>query len=1136
MSSPTKPITGAASGPTSDSTLAPAPRTSLRSASDLQIMPDAQWYKDAVIYEVHVRAFFDSNNDGIGDFGGLTSRLDYLQGLGINCLWVLPFYPSPLRDDGYDIADYENIHPSYGTLQDFERLMDEAHKRDIRVITELVINHTSDQHPWFQAARRAPAGSPEREFYVWSDTNRKYEGVRIIFTDTETSNWSWDDTAKAYYWHRFFHHQPDLNFDNPRVIDAVLKVMQFWLDRGVDGLRLDAVPYLIEREGAICENLPETHAILRLIRSALDAKYSDRMLIAEADQWPADVRPYFGEGDECHMAFHFPLMPRMFMGLRQEDRHPITEILRQTPDIPDNCQWGLFLRNHDELTLEMVTDEERDYMYQAYAADPKMRTNVGIRRRLAPLMENSRRRIELMISLLFSFPGTPVIYYGDEIGMGDNIYLGDRNGVRTPMQWTGDRNGGFSRADPAQLYAPPIMDAVHGYQSINVEAQERAPYSLLNWMKRMIGLRKQFRVFGRGTLEFLSPPNRKILAYIRRFEDELILCIANLARSVQPVELDLSAFKGMTPVEMLGLTEFPRIGELPYFLTLSPYSFYWFRLQQAPTSVGARLVTETTAAPDHLPAFFMGVAWDTLLEGNVRTLIEREALVPFLQRQRWFGGKARAIRAARVVDWGVAERGRHPLFLTIVEVEYHDGGRERYFVPLSILTDGLADALLANASHLALARVTGARKGLVADAVGDEAFGAVLLRMLDRTDGSTKRGVVRARRTEAFEALRGDGPLPARRLNAEQSNTSVTFGERLIVKLFRRIEEGPNPDVEIGEQLTSNTSFRRVPRMAAALEYQPAGEGITHLAVAQEFVASQADGWTHALDELGRFFEVVEGQGAPSEDLLPSAHLLELAGAPIPPGICELAGAYIDSAQTLGRRTAELHVALASDSSSAAFAPAPFTREDVDRLIADAVAQARKANALIQERFEALPSDVASTATDLLARSDRALASLQEKRSLDFTAARTRVHGDYHLGQVLWAEGDFYLLDFEGEPARPLEQRRQKESPLKDVAGMLRSFSYAAYAALFAHTRSRHSSFERLEPWARAWQIWSSAAFLKGYLAGAEGASFLPVDPVQRATLLDLFLLDKVYYELNYELNNRPDWVRIPLHGILELV
>jgi len=642
-------------------------------------MADPYWYKDAIIYEAHVRAFFDSNNDGIGDFPGLTSRLDYLQALGVNTLWLLPFYPSPLRDDGYDIADYEGIHPSYGTIQDFERFMDEAHKRGIRVITELVINHTSDQHPWFQAARRAPAGSPERDFYVWSDTNQKYQGVRIIFTDTETSNWSWDDTAKAFYWHRFFHHQPDLNFDNPRVLDAVMKTMRFWIDRGVDGLRLDAVPYLIEREGTICENLEETHEILRTIRRALDERYGDRMLIAEANQWPADVRPYFGEGDECHMAFHFPLMPRMFMALRQEDRHPITEIMRQTPDIPENCQWGLFLRNHDELTLEMVTDEERDYMYQAYAADPRMRINVGIRRRLAPLVENSRRRIELLNSLLFSFPGTPVIYYGDEIGMGDNFYLGDRNGVRTPMQWTGDRNAGFSRADPAQLYAPLIMDPVYGYQAINVESQERAPYSLLNWMKRLIALRKQFKVFGRGTFEFLPAANRKILAYVRRYQDELVLCVANLSRTVQPVELDLSAFKGMTPVEMLGLTEFPRIGDLPYFLTLPGYMFYWFRLQPTPLPIAVQRPPDTVVArelvAESLPAFFMGVAWDTLLDGNVRTLIERESLGPFLQRQRWFGGKARALRSVRFVDWGLLRKGMHPLFLTIVQADYKDGAR-----------------------------------------------------------------------------------------------------------------------------------------------------------------------------------------------------------------------------------------------------------------------------------------------------------------------------------------------------------------------------------------------------------------------------------------------------------------------------
>jgi maltose alpha-D-glucosyltransferase / alpha-amylase len=542
--------------------------------------PDPLWHKDAVVYQLHVKSFFDANGDGAGDFQGLVEKLDYLQDLGVTCVWLLPFYPSPLRDDGYDIADYRNVNSAYGSRKDFGRFVREAHRRGIRVVTELVINHTSDQHPWFQAARRAPPGSSKRDFYVWSDTNRKYGKARVIFTDSETSNWTWDDTAKAYYWHRFFHHQPDLNFDNPRVLKAVMKVMRFWLDLGVDGLRLDAVPYLVEREGTSCENLPETHAVLKELRRELDAHYKGRIFLAEANQWPPDVRPYFGDGDECHMAFHFPLMPRIFMGLRREERTPILDILKQTPEIPDTCQWALFLRNHDELTLEMVTDEERDYMYLEYAKDPRMRLNLGIRRRLAPLVDHSRRRLELLTSLLFSFPGTPIIYYGDEIGMGDNVYLGDRNGVRTPMQWTGDRNAGFSRADPAMLYAPPIMDPVYGYQAVNVEAQQRNPSSLLNWMRRMIALRKKHKTFGRGTFQFLPSKNPRVLTYVRRWEGEAILCVASLSRFVQPVELDLSEFKGMTPVEMMGNVEFPPVGDLPYFLTLGPHGFYWFQLRR----------------------------------------------------------------------------------------------------------------------------------------------------------------------------------------------------------------------------------------------------------------------------------------------------------------------------------------------------------------------------------------------------------------------------------------------------------------------------------------------------------------------------------------------------------------------------
>jgi maltose alpha-D-glucosyltransferase/alpha-amylase len=1098
---------------------------------------DALWFKDAVIYQAHVRAFLDSTNDGVGDFPGFTQKLEYLHSLGINCLWLMPFYPSPLRDDGYDIADYENIHPSYGSLDDFDRFIEEAHRLGIRVITELVINHTSDQHPWFQAARRAPAGSPERDFYVWSDTNQKYQGVRIIFTDTERSNWQWDDTAKAYYWHRFFHHQPDLNFDSPDVLAAVIRVMQFWLDRGVDGLRLDAVPYLIEREGTICENLDETHEVLKKIRAALDQRYPDRMLLAEANQWPADVRPYFGDGDECHMAFHFPLMPRMFMGVRQEDRHPITEILRQTPEIPDNCQWAMFLRNHDELTLEMVTDEERDYMYQAYAADPQMRINVGIRRRLAPLLENSRPRIELLNALLFSMPGTPVIYYGDEIGMGDNIYLGDRNGVRTPMQWTGDRNGGFSRADPARLYAPPIMDPVYGYQALNVEAQERAPFSLLHWMKRMIGLRKQTTVFGRGTIEFLPAQTRKVLPYVRRYKDEIVLCVANLARSVQPIELDLSRFKGMTPVEMLALTEFPRIGELPYFLTLAPYSFYWFRIEPAPPAITARVAPETTTEVPQVPALFVGAAWETLLEGNVRTLIERDLLLPFLQRQRWFGGKARVTRTARFADWGLVRRGPQPLFVTIVDVDFEDGGRDRYFLPLTISAYADVKGLEERSPNAVLAHVTGARKGLLFDAWLDDRYARTLLDALEREEQfATKRGSVRALKTPAFAGIRGGAgeDLRVTRMPVDQSNTSVVYGDRLILKLFRRLQPGINPDFEIGRQLTEHAGFTRVPPVAGAFEYTSLGTETSTLAMMQQLILSQGDGWAHTLDEVARFFEDVDTEPAPAGAGFKT--YADLIASEPSDGVARAMGSYLVTAATLGRRTAEMHLALGSDSTDPAFVPEPLTTVDVQLVTSDAVAQAQKALDVLAASSLTLPQDVRASAELLVQSRHTLIDRIRSTANLDFVASKTRVHGDYHLGQVLWCEEDFVILDFEGEPTRPIAQRRLKQSPLKDVAGMVRSFSYAAYAGLFVHTASRRAEFDRVEPWARIWQLTAASAFLRAYFTTAAGALFVPAAESQRDALLELFVLDKALYELDYELNNRPDWVRIPLRGIFDLL
>ncbi|HAH05979.1 MAG TPA: maltose alpha-D-glucosyltransferase [Elusimicrobia bacterium] len=540
--------------------------------------PAERWYKDAVIYELHVRAFHDGKGDGVGDFVGLTRKLDYLQDLGVSALWLLPFYPSPLRDDGYDISDYFDVHPSYGTLSEFKRFLREAHRRGLKVITELVLNHTSDQHALFQRARRAPPGSRERDFYVWSDSPSKYAEARVIFKDFESSNWTWDPVAKAYYWHRFYSHQPDLNFDNPAVLRHLLKAVDFWLGLGVDGLRLDAIPYLFEREGSSCENLPETHAFLKELRRHVDARFKDRMLLAEANQWPEDAAAYFGSGDECHMAFHFPIMPRLFSALHMEDCFPIVDILKQTPALPDALQWALFLRNHDELTLEMVTDEERDYMYRVYAMDPRARINLGIRRRLAPLLGNHRRKIELINGLLFSLPGTPVLYYGDEIGMGDNIYLGDRNGVRTPMQWSADRNGGFSQADAARLYAPVNADSVYGYQGLNVEAQEQQPCSLLNWMRQLVAARRRHDTFGRGSTEFLDADNRRVLAYFRHGADDDILVVANLSQKAQAVELALGRYAGIQPVEIVGGTLFPRIGVGPYALSFGPYGFYWFSL------------------------------------------------------------------------------------------------------------------------------------------------------------------------------------------------------------------------------------------------------------------------------------------------------------------------------------------------------------------------------------------------------------------------------------------------------------------------------------------------------------------------------------------------------------------------------
>jgi maltose alpha-D-glucosyltransferase / alpha-amylase len=1091
---------------------------------------DPLWYKDAIIYQAHVKSFFDSNNDGVGDFRGLTEKLDYLQGLGITCLWLLPFFPSPLRDDGYDIGDYRSVHPSYGTLDDFKRFVTAAHERHIRVLIELVVNHTSDQHPWFERARRAPKGSPEREFYVWSDTDKKFPETRIIFTDTEKSNWTYDPIANQHYWHRFFSHQPDLNHNNPAVVEAVIDVMKFWLDLGVDALRLDAVPYLCVREGTNNENLPETHGVLKRIRRELDAAYKNRMLLAEANQWPSDVRTYFGEGDECHMAFHFPLMPRMFMALRQEDRHAITEIMNQTPDIPENCQWALFLRNHDELTLEMVTDEERDYMYSVYADDPQMRLNVGIRRRLAPLVENSRRRVELLNALLFSLPGTPIIYYGDEIGMGDNIYLGDRNGVRTPMQWNGDRNAGFSRADPARLFAPPIMDPVYGFQSINVEAQERYPFSFLNWMKRLIATRKQHRVFGRGSLEFVGCPNRKVLAYLRRDERETILIVTNLSRNVQPAELELRAFDGLIPIEMGGLTEFPRIADRPYFLTLGPYASYWFTLQHEPLQMTPRASgtnDPNAAILDTVPSLLVGPDWQNVLDGGTRAVLERQALRPFLPRQRWFASKAREIRRAVFSDWATLRGAREPSFVTVVSVEYSDAWTESYLAPFALVSGEEAERALKENPGAVLARITGARKGAIVDGLLDDDTCDRLLRLADRGDElTTRRGSIRGWSAESRIDLPPEHKWT--RGSGDQSNSIAFVNDRYALKLFRRIEPSTNPEFEIGRYLALH-GFDRTPPLAAALEYDRVGLEPGTLSVVQSVVKHQGSGWEYSIDELRRYYERVSARIKRTDEPLPAVE----AGQP-PPFFDALEHWYLGTATTLGRRTAELHLTLAAGTEPT-FAPEPLDRAGLAGVAADMRAHAVHALDLLQSRMSTLNEASRAQADTVLNRREALLERFDGIRGLRTGGKKTRVHGDYHLGQVLRTEEDFILLDFEGEPARSIEERRAKYSPLKDVAGMVRSYGYAAYAALFAFTLHAPDAYAALETWADTWQHWAADAFLSGYrstmAAARESRGLLPGgDDFDR--LLSAFVLEKATYELAYELNNRPDWVRIPLTAL----
>lgn len=1105
-------------------------------SADYPIVDDPLWFKDAVFYEIHVRTFFDSDGDGVGDFRGLTQKLDYLHDLGITVIWLLPFYPSPLRDDGYDIADYRSVNPTYGTMADFRQFLHQAHLRGMRVVTELVINHTSDQHPWFQRARNAPAGSSHRNYYVWSDDPSKYGETRIIFKDFEPSNWTFDPIAKSYFWHRFFHHQPDLNFDNPAVKREVFRLADFWFGMGVDGVRLDAVPYLFEREGTNCENLPETHQFLRELRTHVDEKFPNRMLLAEANQWPEDSAEYFGDGDECHMAFHFPVMPRLFMAIQMEDRFPIVDIMRQTPTIPESAQWGMFLRNHDELTLEMVTDEERDYMYRVYADDPQARINLGIRRRLAPLLGNDMRQIQLMNSLLFSMPGTPVLYYGDEIGMGDNVYLGDRNGVRTPMQWSADRNAGFSKANPQRLYSPPVIDPGYHFEAVNVEAQQANPNLLLWWIKRLISLRKQSPVFGRGSLEFLFPENPKVLAFIRSYEGQSILVVANLSRHAQGIQLDLSRYAGASLTELFGQSEMPPVTEAPYNITLGSHDFFWF-------SVHPEAVATSDYAASQSPVASLAArgGWEAMFTDRQRSVLER-VLLNYVRERRWFGGKSRRIQGASIANAIPIPNGKATVQLTLLRVDYRDGEPETYSLMVGFAS-GAEEEAIANAFPGAvIANVAASGNepaGILYDALVTPSFAETLLNIIrNRRRFRSGTSELFGSRTNAFDmpsALARSSPGAAV-MNVEQSNTSIGFGESSILKLFRRPGAGINPDLEIGRALTERTTFRSTAPVAGAIELHHGKSGeATTIAVLQRFVENEGDAWRFTQDSLGNFFDRALASQAPAGPV--PGHIVDSNPAEMPEDVQQVIGSYFVSVAAMAKRTAELHIALSAVSDSA-FRPEAFTPMYQRSLYASLRSQGIRAIELLGHRRRNLPDPVRAAAEKLIHSEARVLEMFDGVRKGRLGGMRIRTHGDFHLGQVLYTGNDFVIIDFEGEPARAMTERRLLQSPLRDVAGMLRSFDYAARAALWPGSSVfvRPEDEPILSGWADIWTHWVSAVFLHAYVDEIRPSGLIPADDAGLKVLLDALLLEKGLYEVSYELNNRPDWLIVPLQGVLRLV
>ncbi|GAB3927685.1 maltose alpha-D-glucosyltransferase [Larkinella terrae] len=1089
------------------------------------------WYKDAVIYELHIKAFRDSSSDGIGDFQGLLEKLDYLQDLGVTAIWVLPFYPSPLRDDGYDIADYYSINPSYGNIEQFQEFLQEAHNRNLKVITELVINHTSDQHPWFQRARKAPKGSPERDYYVWTDDPNQYKDVRIIFQDYEASNWTWDPVAQQYYWHRFFHHQPDLNYDNPLVQEEVFKILDYWCAMGVDGFRLDAIPYLFEREGTNGENLPETHAFLKKLRAHVDKTYPETVLLAEANMWPEDSASYFGDGDECHMNYHFPVMPRMFMAVQMEDRYPITDIFDQTPEIPETCQWAIFLRNHDELTLEMVTDDERDYMYKMYAKNPKARINLGIRHRLAPLMDNDRRKIELLNSLLFSLAGTPVLYYGDEIGMGDNVYLGDRDGVRTPMQWSPDRNAGFSVTNPQKLYLPVILDPAYHYEAVNVETQWQNTSSLLWFTKRMINMRKRYKAFGRGNLTFLNVENPKVLAYTRSYEDETLLIVVNLSKHSQPAEVDLSNYKGYRPVEVFSKNRFPLIQENDtYPFTLAPYDYQWFVLQKVHSDVDL----EST-----LPSLTL-TKWDDLTSLKGRTALENDVLPGYLSKATWFIGKGREIDSFTIADQSIIELDDKTGTLLLVEVSYEQGLPELYQVPVTFVQGDRASQITTSCPQSVLARLKlGEEEGLLCDAFFTGRLQQMLFSKLTASQAvSAKKGKLVFTGNEALKKYEpAAGEIKSKMHTSDREYTAITYDNRFFLKMYRKVDWNINPDVEITRFLSEEAGFEYVPPFIGTIEWQ-SEKGTIALGMMEDMVENHGDGHGFMLERIQNYIERILAR---SKETLAS---ISRQGSWIEPLGLEdltaesrelLGSSASEQARLLGIRTAQMHLALVSKTNKD-FTPEEFSLHYQRSLFSGMQSLVRESYQSQHKNLKNLPESSQQEIEDILDKKQAVLDAMKRIYDHKIDALKIRIHGNYHLGQVLLTGKDLAIQDFGGNPLRSFSTRRIKRSPLRDVAAMIRSFYYVAYEGVRSTSQVPKKEVENLLPYAEWWAFQLSQIFIKAYFDTVQEGGFYPENKNDLQVMLEAYLLERAIFDLNYELQNRPDHVLAPVRIIKTII